>query len=214
MRLFLVRHGETDENLAGRFQGQRDIPLNETGLKQADLTASRFRNFPLQAVIASPLKRAAVTGQKIRDLAQCNVFITYDTLKEICHGHWEGLSTDEVYLRYRHEFMTWTTNPAEITMPGENGESLEDVRRRTVDTIEKIKNTMAGNVLIASHGAVIKTALCHYLGMPLNNFNRLKIPNCSISIINFSTPHTCEIPLIGDISHLGGGFDSPTQKNL
>ena len=69
MKLFIVRHGETAWNREGRFQGQIDIPLNEKGLAQAEMTARRFSGYPLEKVFASPLSRARVTGEKIESIA-------------------------------------------------------------------------------------------------------------------------------------------------
>ena len=72
----MVRHGETAWNQKGRLQGQRDIPLDETGLRQAELTAGRFRGFPLDAVLSSPLRRAEATGRRIFEAAKCESFMT------------------------------------------------------------------------------------------------------------------------------------------
>ena len=80
MRLFIVRHGETAWNREGRFQGQLDVPLNEAGMLQADRVAERFRGYPLAAVLASPLSRARVTGERIFDAADCDAFVVDDGL--------------------------------------------------------------------------------------------------------------------------------------
>lgn len=211
MRLFLVRHGETEWNREERFQGQRDIPLNETGLRQAALTAERFRGFPLEAVFASPLSRACVTGQRIFDAAQCENFVLEPNFVEIGHGLWEGMTLREVARDYASPLEQWHASPERVTMPG--GESLADVQRRALPALERTALRYDGDTLLATHGAVIKTLICHFLGMPLSCFWRLKIPNCSISCVEFSDGLP-QVALLSDVSHLEEGFGSVVPKGL
>ncbi|MBR1896683.1 MAG: histidine phosphatase family protein [Pyramidobacter sp.] len=213
MRLFIVRHGETAWNREGRFQGQIDTPLNEKGLAQADLTAERFRGFPLQAVLASPLSRARVTGEKIYAAAKCDSFVIDDGFKEINHGEWEGKTTAEVIDQFGPQLAQWQTQPHLVKMPGPAGEALEDVQRRAVAAVERHVPNYTDDVLLATHDAVIKTVICHYLGVPLANYWRVKIPNCSVSYIEFG-PSGPLVGLMGDISHLGTGFDSFVSMSL
>ena len=213
MRLFIVRHGETAWNREGRFQGQIDTPLNEKGLAQADLTAERFRGFPLQAVLASPLSRARVTGEKIYAAAKCDSFVVDDGFKEINHGEGEGKTTAEVIDQFGPQLAQWQTQPHLVKMPGPAGEALEDVQRRAVAAVERHVPNYTGDVLLATHDAVTKTVICHYLGVPLANYWRVKIPNCSVSYIEFG-PSGPQVGLMGDISHLGTGFDSFVSKSL
>ena len=212
MRLFIVRHGETAWNREGRFQGKKDIPLNENGLAQADLTAKRFIGFKFDAVLASPLARARVTGEKIAEAAGCDTFITDDGFMEISHGDWEGQLRPYVEEKWPDIIDAWLNKPAVCQMPGEGGESLSDVMERAVEAIERIAFRYSGNVLLATHDAVAKTLICHYIGLPLEMYWRIKIPNCAVSFIDFG--QVPQLGLLGDISHLGCGFDSFASKSL
>lgn len=212
MKLFLVRHGETDWNRKGRFQGQIDIPLNERGLSQANMTAERFRGVKLDVVCASPLSRARITGEAIARAAGCEL-ITDPAFLEICHGDWQGHTADEVMSLFGDQLHQWQTCPDQITMPGQGGESLEDVRRRAVDGVERLIAGRSNDVLLATHDAVIKALICHYIHLSFAYYWRVKVPNCSVSYIEF-TPSGPQLGLMGDISHLHSGFDSFVSKSL
>lgn len=213
MRLFMVRHGETKWNREGRFQGQMDIPLNETGLAQADRAAERFRGFPLEAVFVSPLSRARVTGEKIFAAAKCGQLVSDPGFMEINHGAWEGLAFEEVSVRYGALLERWRTSPDGVKMPGPGGESLEDVQHRAVAALKRTALNYHGDTLLATHDAVLKTLICYFLGVPLSHYWRLKIPNCSVSYVEFLNG-TPQVGLLSDVSHLGNGFDSFVSKSL
>ena len=88
-RLYLVRHGQTDWNLAGKLQGQTDIPLNETGRQQAKQAKKLLGNLSFDAVYSSPLSRAVETAQLISGHSTLQI-ITDERIKEIAFGQWEG----------------------------------------------------------------------------------------------------------------------------
>lgn len=213
MRVFMVRHGETKWNREGRFQGQMDILMNETGLAQADRVAERFRGFPLEAVFVSPLSRARVTGEKIFAASICSNFAADPGFMEISHGAWNGMTAGEVSAQYGTLLEQWRTNPESVQMPGPDGESLADVQRRALAALERTALNRSGDTLLVTHDAVLKTLICHFLGMPLAYYWRLKIPNCSVSYVEFLNG-TPQVGLLGDVSHLGCGFDSFVSKSL
>lgn len=213
MRLFIVRHGETSWNREGRFQGQRDIPLNENGLAQADLTAKRFLGYHLDAVLTSPLSRAKVTAEKIYSAAICNTFIVDDGFMEIGHGDWEGRLRPDVERLWPDVLDQWLHDPTVCQMPGDGGESLLTVSKRAIEAFERLAlGEFKGDVLLATHDAVAKVLVCHYIGLPLENYWRIKMPNCSVSFIEFG--EVPQLGLLGDVSHLGCGFDSFVSKSL
>lgn len=209
----MIRHGETTWNREGRFQGQMDVPLNKTGLAQADLTAERFRAFPLEAVFVSPLSRARITGEKIFAVSQCKKIVADSGFMEINHGAWEGLTFEEVSAQYGTLLEQWHTEPESVKMPGPGGESLEDVQQRAVAAIGRTALQYQGDTLLTTHDAVLKTLICYFLGVPLTHYWRLKIPNCSVSYVEFING-TPQVALLGDVSHLGSGFGSFVSRSL
>jgi len=214
LRFFVIRHGETVWNAEGRFQGQKDTELNANGVRQAELLANRLAGHKFEAIVTSPLARAAVTARKISDSSGCRNFIIEERLTEINHGDWEGRLADEIAEKWPELLRTWHTKPETVKMPGDGGESLEDVRRRAVDAACAIAKQHAGDVLLVSHDAVIKVLLCSWLDAPLSSFWRFQIPNCSITVVEAVSGKEPRMLLMGDASHIGSHFDRPEQKGL
>lgn len=204
MRLFMVRHGETAWNREGRLQGQRDIPLDETGLRQAELTAGRFRGFPLDAVLSSPLRRAEATGRRIFEEAECESFVTDPGFMEIHHGDWEGLTVREIAQKDASLLEEWHSCPERVRMPGPGGETLADVQRRAVSALKRAMPNSGKDALLVTHGAVLKVLICHFLDVPLSCYWRLRIPNCGVSCIEFADGMP-RVALLSDVGHLREG---------
>ena len=124
MRFFVIRHGETAWNVAGRFQGQQDTELNEKGLAQAELLGERLAGHKFEAVLTSPLARAKVTAERASARCECGEFLTVGALTEINHGDWEGRLADEIAAEWPEELRKWHVAPETVTMPGAGGENL------------------------------------------------------------------------------------------
>lgn len=219
MRLFLVRHGETDWNLEGRFQGQRDTKLSEKGRGQARKVALYLARHKFDAVVSSPLSRAFDTALQIQSLRSPRGAVpedieTIEGLTEINHGDWEGLLAGEVRERWGALLELWHSAPDMVRMPGRGGESLEEVRLRAGAGAGAIAAKYRGDVAVAAHDAVIKALLCHFLGIPLANFWRFQIANCSLSIVELNEGKAPRVCLMGDAHYLGEGFQQPEQKAL
>lgn len=219
MRLFLIRHGETDWNREGRFQGQRDTQLSEKGRGQAAMAASYLASHKFDGIIASPLSRALETALTIgshccEGCKDKEIVEIIDEFTEINHGDWEGLLASEVKERWGDLLERWHTAPETVTMPGEGGESLADVQKRALAGVGRVAGKYSGDVAVASHDAVIKVLLCHFLGVPLANFWRLQIANCSLSIVELNEGKPPRVSLMGDAHYLGEGFERAEQKAL
>src|SRR4028118_821913 len=96
MRLILVRHGESEWNRTGRYQGQADAPLSDLGLRQADALANRLQHEHIDAIYTSPLQRARKTAEAIARFHPHVPFVQDEALMEIHHGVWQGLLATEV----------------------------------------------------------------------------------------------------------------------
>lgn len=214
MRFFVIRHGETAWNVEGRFQGQRDTELNEKGLEQAAKLGGRLAGHKFDAVLTSPLARARKTAEIASSKCETGEFNEIPAFTEINHGDWEGMLSTEVAEKWPEILRRWHTAPETVKMPGEGGESLEDIARRAVPAIEAAAKKYKGDVLIASHDAVIKVLLCYWLGAPLSSFFKFQIPNCSITIVEMKDGCAPRMSLMGYAEHLGGSFESPEQKGL
>ena len=201
MRLILVRHGESEWNRIGRYQGQEDAPLSELGLRQADALGNRLQHERIDAIYASPLQRAKRTGEAIARFHPSVPFIEDKALYEIHHGEWQGLLADEVRERYAELLEEWRTYPTRCQMPG--GESFSNILKRTLTLRERVsKLHHDGTVIFSTHDVVIKILIADALGMHMDRINRIWVTNASISVIEY----TDAIPFLVSLSeacHLG-----------
>jgi probable phosphoglycerate mutase len=215
MRLFIVRHGETDWNAEGRFQGQRDTELSERGLAQGDRVAAFLAPRGFEAVVSSPLRRALVTGEKIAAERGAGKVEIYPEFSEINHGEWEGLLFTEVAARWPDLLAAWHSSPHTVVMPGKGGESLEAVQIRSTVGVEKIALKYSGDVCLTAHDAVIKVLLCHFLDAPLSSFWHFQIANCGLTVVELEEGGSPRMSLMGDAHYLDGdSFELPEQKGL
>lgn len=164
-RLCLVRHGQTDWNLKGRYQGQSDVPLNENGRAQAHSLAEQLQNQSILAIYASHLQRAKETAEIIA--AAIHLPVTLDSrLAEINQGEWEGQQADAIKARYAELWQQRTIDPASVRPPG--GETVEEVAGRIYAVLNDItRDHPSGPVLVVSHGLALATITCKVRGLPI-----------------------------------------------
>lgn len=205
-RIIFVRHGETDWNVTHRYQGQTDIPLNDKGKHQAELVAKRLASEEIAAVYASDLTRAIYTAKAIAKKHQLDV-IPMAEFREISFGEWEGSSFSSLDIGARGQIDKIFTDPANIEVPG--GENFQQVQARAVRGIEKlIAKHPDETVVVVSHGAAIRTILCHALGMSLANVWSIRQDNTAVNQIAYYTSKDARasmiVELVNDAGHLRG----------
>jgi alpha-ribazole phosphatase len=162
--LCLVRHGQTDWNLQGRYQGQSDVPLNENGRLEAHALARRLKDRFFSVIYTSDLERARETAEILA--ASLQVPITCDDrLREINQGEWEGQLVEDIKARYSRLWLQRKVDPASIRPPG--GETVGEVAERVHAVLDEIASLNAGPVLIVSHGLAIATVICKVRAMPV-----------------------------------------------
>lgn len=212
IRIILVRHGETRWNKECKFQGRMDIELNENGLKQGKAIADALKNVKIDAIYSSPLKRSFATAEMIA--ADHNIEIVGEpSFNEIDHGFWEGLTVDEVNKEFGDLYQSWLTSPEKAEMP--EGESLEEVRRRAIDALEKIlaKHKDGETILIVAHDAINKVIILHALELDNSHFWQVKQGNASIDVLEYEDGNFM-VTLVNDTCHLGGVIDDTTVGAL
>src|SRR5262249_21318462 len=150
-RLFLVRHGATDLSAEDRFSGAEGVELSEAGRAQAARLGERLRPEGIGAVYSSPLSRAMETA-RIVSTGWSTTPVPVDGLREVSHGHWEGLQRKEVEERFAAEYAMWEEDP--FTCAPSGGESGVEVLARALPALRKIIDEHAGSkVLVVSHTA-------------------------------------------------------------
>ncbi len=182
-RIWLVRHGQTAWNEQQRFCGCTDIPLSATGRRQARWLATCLRSMSIAAIYSSDLNRARETAELIAKKRQIDVVVS-PAWREIAFGTWEGLTYAEVATLFKNQ-LGFFTDPAYYAPP--EGETLTDVLQRVLPALTFImQQTHSGDVVVVSHGAVLRGLLCSLLGMPLSHQWQLRLDTGSLSAIDVS----------------------------
>ncbi|MBK1989291.1 histidine phosphatase family protein [Sphaerospermopsis aphanizomenoides BCCUSP55] len=208
-RLLLVRHGETEWNRQGKFQGQIDVPLNDNGRSQAAKAGEFLQDVALDFAFSSTMARPKETAEIILKPHPDVKLELLDGLREISHGLWEGKFEAEIEQEFPGELERWRTIPAEVQMP--EGENLHQVWERSVAAWQSILQAAEENHLqtglVVAHDATNKTLLCHILGLSPENFWNFRQGNGAVSVIDYPSGAS-GLPVLQAMnitSHLSGG---------
>ncbi len=199
-RLLLARHGETDWNVQGRWQGQTDIPLNAVGQRQAAKLAVRLADVSFDAAYSSDLKRAYETAEQI---AAGRAFDVHPEprLREIGLGVAEGLTSVEIRSQYTEAFVRWQ---ADRDRPMLGGEALSAVAARVQSFLDDVTAAHPeGRVLVVSHGAALRVLLCLALGIPPAKFIHFYLGNTALSELRINA-HETVLLYLNDTGHVQG----------
>ena len=195
-RLFLARHGATTASAENRFAGAIDTELSDEGRRQARLLGERLAREKIDAVYSSPLSRAMETAQ-----LACREPTPVPELREIAHGHWEGLTRAEAERRFPKEVAAWEEDP--FTYAPEGGESGVSVLARALPVIREIvERHQGGRVLVVSHKATLRLVLCSLLGIDAKGYrDRLDQSPACLNVVDFRDPVRARLMLFNDTSH-------------
>ncbi len=177
MQIYLLRHPETEWNKQGRFQGQTDIPINETGMDQLERTLPFLATLPVQVIYSSPLKRAKIVAQRVSRATGLPMFEDSRIMEVNC-GRWEGKVAQTLAIEEPELFSLWKSNPYDFRIPG--GESYQDVENRTSAFLKDIISDEK-NALVVSHGIAITTMLRFVLQIPKEHVRVLHIENLGLA---------------------------------
>lgn len=171
MRLYLVRHGETDWNRLNKIQGQTDTLLNEQGRRQAKELAQKIirEAYDISEIYSSRQKRALETARIAGQLLGLEPVVRTG-LEEVNMGKWEGYTWNQVREEFADEYCAWYDNRRYANPP--EGESYQQLLNRFLPAVRNILDHAAGNVLIVTHSAVIMTFLSYLYEKPFEDMAR------------------------------------------
>ncbi len=201
LRLFLVRHGETADNLQMRYLGTRDEPLTDHGMAQARQAAAALAQLSIDLIVTSPLRRAADTAAQIQ--LACGAGLRADfRLAEGDFGRWEGLTRSEVMkldAREAEKLARWESD-ASFAPPG--GESFQKVQERAVELASQLQDEYEGrSIVLVSHVGPIKALIAAALNIPLLASSRFFLDPASISAVDLG--EVSILRLFNSHAHLG-----------
>ncbi len=209
--IYLTRHGQTQWNVEKKMQGHQDSPLTTLGVLQATWLRDAMSTVDLAALYASTSPRAIMTAEIIRDQRPVKI-VTYDALREINMGDWEGRTTSEIQQMDAQSLDLFWHKPAEY-IPTNHGESFYDVQTRAIAVLhEIIARHPDQTVMIVSHGITLKLMLAYFEQRPL--LKQWEPPFMHPTALNkvVIEDDITTIELYGDITHYKDVEPTPGSK--
>lgn len=199
-RLHLIRHGATTLSAEDRFAGAVDVPLSDEGRAQAARLGERLAGTKLCAVYASPMSRTMETAQLV-GRPQGLEPQPADGLREIAHGHWEGMRRKEVEEQFKAKYDAWEEDPFTYAPP--EGETGLSVMARALPVVREIVLRHPGeNIAVVSHKATIRLLLSSLLGFDARGYrDRLDQAPACLNIVDFKDSVRARLMLYNDTSH-------------
>lgn len=181
--LFMIRHGRLNHTEPNIFTGQADIPLSETGRKETLSHLTLMKKNDIALVVSSDLSRTVEPATEYSKFLNCPLIVKNE-LREINAGDWENKTYQEVMLTANDYLQKRYANPVKVPFP--NGESLQDLKKRVVNTVKSLLKTYSGqNILLIGHAGVIRVIILSYLKLSLSKFFCLEVDYGSLSTIRF-----------------------------
>jgi len=199
-RIYLVRHGETTLSAEDRFAGTVEVELSSEGAFQARRLEDRLSDESITTIYSSPQTRTVQTATILASLQKIPV-IPEEGLREIHHGHWEGMRRADVEAQFPEEYAAWEEDP--FTFAPEGGEAGVNVIARALPVIRKIVlEHRGGNVLVVSHKATIRLVISSLRGFDARGYrDRLDQSPACLNVLDFVDPVRARLMLFNDVSH-------------
>ena len=199
LRVFVVRHGETQWVRERRFAGSRDIPLVEEGRRQCEAAARALADSGVTAVYASPLQRARASAELIAQPHNLPVRIA-PAFSEMAYGPWEGLTREEVRAQFPEAWAQWRSAPHLLELPG--AETLAEVAARVAAGVAELQAAHAGQaVMLVSHSIVARVMVLEALGLGLDRIWTLDATPAGITEIEYE-PGWATVHRMNTVAHL------------
>jgi len=195
----LLRHGQTPMSVQKRYAGRSDVPLTDTGVRQAAAAAKRLASAGIGVIVTSPLQRAVRTAEEVAAVTGAPV-LTEDGFRETDFGAWEGLTFAEVRERWASEVTAWLADP--VAAPPD-GESFAQVGERVTAALHRVLAGHPGQtILIVSHVTPIKTLVAAALLAPPPALHRMHLDLAALCEIDWYADGPAVLRSFNDTAHL------------
>lgn len=181
-KIYFVRHGSTGPANRGKLVGRTDIPVHEEGMRSVRRLKTVFEGVEPELICSSPMIRTLQTAESLRDVCSWSDEIRIESdLREIDFGQWEMKTWLEI-MESEATGMDELTENDHFVFP--DGESLIAFRERVAAVLERIKARPEKEIVIVSHGGVIRTFICLALGIPARHYLLFNIKPASVTVID------------------------------
>jgi len=199
--LYLVRHGETEWNKIGRFQGCTDISLAAEGIQQAILLRKRL-DAKFDCIYTSPLSRAVQTATILCQNTNNIKPVIVEDLREINFGAWEGLTIEQIKERFPLEFQLWKTDEENANLVGGDLNLKNASTRITNAILNIVKEHIGEKIVIVAHGGILKAGLIGLFDWKMTMYHRFFLGNTSVTKISFGNTLNPILITLNDTSHI------------
>lgn len=196
-KLFLIRHGITEQNEQRRYCGVTDVCLSSHGLRQVKLLDRSLSQEKITSIYTSPLNRCMETAGTIAESHSIKARSLQD-LSEIDFGQWEGLTFDEIQTQYPEQIRRWFESPDTFVFP--DGESVKGFRNRVLNSLNGILEE-DGNMVIVGHGGSLRFIICHLCDLGMNCLHSFELEPASVTVLEHHDESTV-IRVLNDTCHL------------
>ena len=209
--IYIIRHGETENNRLYKFVGSTDQPLNDRGIAQAETLRAPMSQIRLDRIYSSPYQRTMMTAERVRAGRDIPV-VTDKGLCEIHCGSWEGLGKDEIEARWPGQLELWEHRPDLLHM--EDGETFREVQERAVRAFCRIATAEDGHsVAVVSHMLTIQLIMARLLSVPIRDvWQMVRLENTSITRMQTERDGSFRVLRWADDSHVPPELKNPNVK--
>ena len=201
VKVVFVRHGQTEWTGSGRSQGQSDVALSAAGIEQAEKLAANFPVEHIDAIYASDLIRARVTAETVAKRFGLGVNLE-PAFRELSFGDWEGLTYEQIVASWPDAMENFLAHPDILDIP--HGESFPEVQQRAMSRLQELIQKHEGQtIMVAAHGAVLRTMLTAALHMPLQYLWSIRQFNTAVNIVRYDAEGNPTVELLNSTAHLG-----------
>jgi broad specificity phosphatase PhoE len=184
-KIYLIRHGESHQNIDDVLSGVTDVSLSELGKEQCAKLSRYFENVPIAKVYATPLQRAIESAEIIFPKHKSFIEIS-EALIEFNYGDYEGYERTEYGDSNDNIIQKWVTAPADLTFPG--GDNVQEHARKAFTGITELATKNKNSIIACiSHRTTIRLIIAQIVGLPLDNFRTLPCSNCGIFEIEYDS---------------------------
>jgi len=198
--VLLIRHGETEWNTLGKFQGCIDIALSPNGVKQAELLRNRLKG-DFDYIYSSPLSRAFETARTLTSGTDKEVIMATE-IREINFGEWEGLTVHEIAEKYPEVFKTWRTDKTDSYICGGDLSINNAASRAKKCILDIVKKHKGKKIAIVAHGGIIKAGLIGIFEWDMTMYHKILLGNTCINTLTFNDDLMPALVTLNDTNHL------------